>query len=153
MFLYKLLIPVVNNSSAPDLKVEGEGVGAKLRAIVSGGKITNVVVLTGGAGYAQNTTSIIVTSAGSNGVVDVEVRDLVCNTHTRFGDEILVETEEKLGYGLVGYSTAIGADTFGDVGGTHSPIIGWAYDGNPIYGGYAYSDPSDINSGIKILNK
>ena len=29
-------------SSAPDLKVEGEGVGAKLRAIVSGGKITNV---------------------------------------------------------------------------------------------------------------
>ena len=101
-------------SSAPDLKVEGEGVGAKLRAIVSGGKITNVVVLTGGAGYVQNTTSVIVTSAGSNGVVDVEVRDLVCNTHTRFGDEILVETEEKLGYGLVGYSTAIGADTFGD---------------------------------------
>ena len=138
-------------SSAPDLKVEGEGVGAKLRAIVSGGKITNVVVLSGGVGYTQNTTSVIVTSAGSNGVVDVEVRDLVCNAHTRFGDEILVETEEKLGYGLVGYSTAIGADTFGDAGGTHSPIIGWAYDGNPIYGGYAYSDPSDINSGIKIL--
>ena len=52
---------------------------------------------------------------------------------------------------MVGYSTAIGADTFGDAGGAHSPIIGWAYDGNPIYGGYAYNDPSDINSGIKIL--
>ena len=27
----------------------------------------------------------------------------------------------------------------------HSPIIGWAYDGNPIYGPYGYSDPSGGN--------
>jgi len=25
---------------------------------------------------------------------------------------------------------------------SHSPIIGWAYDGNPIYGPYGYSEPS-----------
>ena len=33
-------------------------------------------------------------------------------------------------YSIVGYSTQIGNDTFGDTGTEHSPIIGWAYDGN-----------------------
>ena len=139
-------------SSSPDLEVEGEGLGARLRSIVSDGKITQVVVIAGGSGYEQTTTSVVVTPAGNNGVVDVEVRDLTCNMHSRFGDEVLVETNNKLGYGLVGYSTAIGADTFEDIGGTHSPIIGWAYDGNPIYGAYAFVDPSDVNSGVKILS-
>ena len=53
---------------------------------------------------------------------------------------------------MVGYSTAIGLNTFDDDGERHSPIIGWAYDGNPIYGGYSYTDPSDVNSDIKILD-
>jgi|TARA_R100000084_G_scaffold31602_4_gene12210 hypothetical protein len=30
----------------------------------------------------------------------------------------------------------------------HSPILGWAYDGNPIYGPYGYSNPVDSNSAI-----
>ena len=34
---------------------------------------------------------------------------------------------------MVGYSTQIGENTFGDDGSGHSPLIGWAYDGNPIY--------------------
>jgi len=28
----------------------------------------------------------------------------------------------------------------------HSPILGWAYDGNPIYGPYGFSDPNTISS-------
>ena len=31
---------------------------------------------------------------------------------------------------------------------THSPIIGWAFDGNPIYGPYGYTDPTDQGSEI-----
>ena len=34
----------------------------------------------------------------------------------------------------------------------HSPIIGWAFDGNPIYGPYGYSDPTDQSSSITRLN-
>jgi len=30
----------------------------------------------------------------------------------------------------------------------HSPILGWAYDGNPIYGPYGYSNPKDAGSPI-----
>jgi hypothetical protein len=31
---------------------------------------------------------------------------------------------------------------------THSPIVGWAFDGLPIYGPYGYTDPEDITSDI-----
>ena len=39
----------------------------------------------------------------------------------------------------------------------HSPIIGWAYDGNPIYGPYGYDNPSGgiiraLKSGYKLRN-
>jgi hypothetical protein len=138
-------------TSAPDLKVIGDGIGARLRAIVSGGKVTNVVVLNSGKGYSQNTT-INATSIGKNAIVDVDVRSLTLNNHYRFGNEILFDSNEKLGYGVVGYTTSVGRSEFGDGGSSHSPIIGWAYDGNPIYGAYAYSDPSDIDSDIKILS-
>ena len=33
----------------------------------------------------------------------------------------------------------------------HSPILGWAFDGYPIYGPYGYSDPNNPNSAIKRL--
>ncbi len=29
---------------------------------------------------------------------------------------------------------------------THSPILGFAYDGNPIYGPFSYENPLDTNS-------
>ena len=32
----------------------------------------------------------------------------------------------------------------------HSPIIGWAFDGNPIYGPYGYSDPTD--QGLSLIH-
>ena len=138
-------------TSAPDLEVNGDGVGARLRAMVSGGKVTNVVVLNSGVGYAQNTTSVTVTPAGINGSVDASVRALTLNNHHRFGDEILLDNNGELEYGVVGYTTSVGDSEFGDDGTSHSPIVGWAYDGNPIYGAYAYTDASDINSGIKVL--
>lgn len=33
----------------------------------------------------------------------------------------------------------------------HSPILGWAFDGYPIYGPYGYSDPTNANSAIKRM--
>ena len=40
---------------------------------------------------------------------------------------------------------------YSDNGTFHSPIIGWAYDGNPIYGPHGYLNPINIQSSIKIL--
>ncbi len=140
--------------TVPDLEVVGigTGIGAKLRAVVENGKIVNVIILEGGLQYEENTTSILVKPPGTELKVDTSIRSLFTNSFDRYGSEALVESQEKLKYTLVGYSTQIGNDAFGDDGIEHSPIIGWAYDGNPIYGPYGYSDPSDENSAIRRLD-
>src|SRR5262249_42073526 len=33
----------------------------------------------------------------------------------------------------------------------HSPILGWSYDGYPVYGPYGYADPTDPASGARRL--
>lgn len=33
----------------------------------------------------------------------------------------------------------------------HSPIIGWGFDGFPIYGPYGFSDPNSATSGISLM--
>ena len=35
--------------------------------------------------------------------------------------------------------------------GRHSPILGWARDGIPIYGPYGFSDPMDVNSTVRRM--
>jgi hypothetical protein len=139
-------------SSAPQLSVSGVGVGAKLRAVVSNGEVTEVVVINGGIGYDANTT-ISAVSRGINAFAEAYVRDLNVNNENRFGSEVLLDNPKNLQgleYGVVGYTTSI-ASEFSDDGTQHSPIIGWAYDGNPIYGPYGYSDASDENSSVKVL--
>ena len=140
-------------SSAPDLEVVGigTGLGAKLRAVVQGGKIEEVIILEGGLQYQQDKIDIKVIPPGSGCKIEASIRGLTVNRFARYGNEALIETNNKLQYSIVGYSTQIGNDTFGDTGGGHSPIIGWAYDGNPIYGPYGYSDSTDDNSAVKIL--
>ncbi len=34
---------------------------------------------------------------------------------------------------------------------SHSPILGYAFDGNPIYGPYGYINPTNPSSGVKIM--
>ncbi|HEY1754461.1 MAG TPA: YHYH protein [Bryobacteraceae bacterium] len=36
-------------------------------------------------------------------------------------------------------------------GWTHSPILGWSFDGYPVYGPYGYSNPMDPTSAIKRI--
>ena len=141
-------------SSAPDLEVVGigTGLGAKLRAVVSDGKIVDVIILEGGLQYQQDKIDIKVVPPGKGAKLDARTRGLTVNSFIRYGNEALVETNNKLEYSIVGYSTQIGNDSFGDTGNGHSPIIGWAYDGNPIYGPYGFSDPSDLNSTVRILD-
>ena len=138
-------------NAAPDLVVTGDGTGAVLRAIVSNGALISVVVINKGAGYTEAKTSVLARSPGNNAIIDVNVRALTLNNHYRFGNEILSASSENLKYGLVGYSTQIGNSITNDDGNQHSPIIGWAYDGNPIYGPYGYSDYDDQNSSLKLV--
>ena len=140
-------------TAAPDLSLVGigTGLGGKLRAVVTGGKITDVIIVDSGSKYQQDKVSINVVPPGKNVKIEPSIRGLTVNNFSRYGNEALIETTDQLEYSFVGYSTAIGNDVYSDNGLKHSPIIGWAYDGNPIYGPYGYNDGKDENSGIRIL--
>ena len=142
--------------SPPDIDLVGvgTGVGARFRPIVSDGKITEVVIINSGIGYTESPV-VRVKPAGAGQIFEPSIRSLTVNNLERFDDEILLkESEDNLQYAVVGYSTSLYTNEFGDPNPItgHSPIIGWAYDGNPIYGPYGYDDPKDENSSIKILN-
>ena len=149
--------------STPELTVIGKGSGATLKAIISNNKIVDVIIITPGAGYSQNDTVINVESAGRNSVFQSNVRSLTLNSSYKYGvqnqyyrdpaTEVLVGTNNNLQYSVIGYSDTVktGINDGGGLGVGHSPIIGWSYDGNPIYGPYGYSDPNNRNSLIKEI--
>jgi hypothetical protein len=137
--------------SNPDLVVvdpTGAGSGAELIPVIIDGKITDVKIINSGIGYS-NKSIIQVKPTGSNAVFSSNIRSLTVNNNIKFGNELLLETENKLQYSVCGYFDRL-RQSFNDDGTRVSKIIGWAYDGNPIYGPYAYPNP-EIESGIKLL--
>jgi hypothetical protein len=144
--------------SIPDVIVEGDGTGAKLKAEIDENyRLKKILVIQGGSGYSKEATRIKIKSAGYGSLLDCNIRSLRINNYKRFGKEILINRKEYTEYGYVGYSTFIGKNVFGDQVDSnpsnpyHSPIIGWSYDGCPIYGPFGYSNPEDENSIVKKL--
>ena len=150
--------------STPDIIITSPtGIGAVVRPVIKDGKIIDVVVISGGLNYEQSTTGIYALSAGSGAIFQANVRPLTVNASTKFGvqnefyrdpaSEIVTSGSNGLQYAVVSYSQNIKEKLVDneDLENKHSDIIGWAYDGNPIYGSFGYSDPDNINSSIKRL--
>ncbi|AOV62315.1 structural protein [Synechococcus phage S-CAM7] len=139
-----------NYSDCPELVVSdssGAGTGAKLRAVVVDGEIIDVIIISGGIGYNSASTTIEVLETGRDALIIPRIRDLTINLNSRFGFEVLSQNN----YRIVSYNRVLREGVYSDVGNFHSPIIGWANDGNPIYGGFGFSDPQDTNSEIRAM--
>jgi hypothetical protein len=147
-----LLYGGTNYFSTPELIVIGDGIGAELIPIISNNKIVDVIISNGGSNYSQQNTTVIVKNTGKNAILDPIVRSLSLNEVYRFGDESISESKNNLKYGVYGYENKLRNQFNDDNQFIHSPIIGWSYDGNPIYGSFGYSNPNDINSPIKLLD-
>ena len=142
----------IEYNSVPDLIVSGSGIGAELRAVIDNGRISEVIVLNTGIGYSSSNTSIQVVSSGKSAIIDPQIRKLTVNDNSdRFSTgEVLKPGKDKLQYSISKYFESLRGSFLED--GSLSGIIGWAYDGNPIYGPYGYVDPGNISSGLKTLN-
>jgi hypothetical protein len=140
----------------PDLEVVSVGAtatGAILRSIVSNGKITDVKIISSGVGYADTTTSISVLPVGTNFKCEAAIRPiLVSSAFDLDQDEmaVLYPNNEGLAVNYVGYGKSF-REFMNDDGSGHSPIVGWAYDGNPIYGPYGLNNPADVQSDVKRM--
>ena len=160
-------VAVVNRgreyNSSPEIRVisTGTGAGAVVRPVVENGQVVDAIVINTGIGYSSVATQVRAFSRGMNGSYTARVRSLTLNNTHRFGDSFLSTKEDTLRFGILGYSQEIASkfestfdvDTNGEFNQItgHSPIIGWAYDGNPIYGPFGYSDSTNINSDLKII--
>ena len=139
--------------SIPDIELvdpTGSGTGASVRLIIENQKISGTVIANAGIGYSTS-SFFKITSAGKNQYFDSKVRSLTVNLHKKLNDnnQILQESDNNLRYSVSGYTTS----TFNDDGTKASNIIGWAYDGNPIYGPFGFADPNTSPSDAGILKR
>ncbi|WJZ47963.1 baseplate wedge initiator [Synechococcus phage DSL-LC03] len=155
-------------TSIPDIKIVGEGSFASLRATVTNGKITNVEVLESGKNYKKNTTELFVISRGKNASFTSNIQtwhinlfkryESIINDTSNVSDSFYIESFDKNSNSIqlttpivpkkLRYILDDNLDANLNVVPNikHSPIVGWAYDGNPIYGPYGSSTTSSITN-------
>lgn len=156
--------------SIPDIEViSSNGFGAVLRPIITNNTISNVEIINPGFNYSSDDVRIKVNITGKNAKFETRVRSLNLNKLYRMGkfekdnsnsfymnisDEILDYSvdDQKLQYAITSFSSNVMEKLGNNFNQSiHSPIIGWSYDGCPIYGPYGYSIANDQDSPIKKL--
>jgi hypothetical protein len=144
----------------------GKGRFANFTSVISDeGQLTGFVKIEEGKFYDPKTTTIEIQSVGSGAEAVSVVRTWTRNRFEKIKSNLdsnyghyFINNNLSLGYGYahVGNPKDLrvflndNLDNLGNVPGTltHSPIIGYAYDGNPIYGPYGYQNPSNPQSSI-----
>ena len=162
-------------TTPPILEVIGSGKYAKLNANISNGQITSINIISGGKGYSKNNTRVIVTPRGSGAIFNAEIQKWSINIVEKYKDILETEiykgtlqipSEARFKKNKIGsyYATKeirkilndnLSEGTFQELGElvSHSPIIGWAYDGNPIYGPYGNAKAIADSSGTGGLKR
>ena len=130
--------------STPDIIITGDGVGAKAKAVIENGSIVRIDMITKGMNYTQGQTRVKALTPGSGAIFFGNVKEWTVNQVERlakYGDVktddgfLEIERDSKLGNPYVNYYVPRNIRSYlGDDGSEHSPILGWAYDGHPIYG-------------------
>ena len=152
--------------SPPELIVEGTGKYANLLSnVASDGSLSSVNIIDGGKGYTEEPlTTVRVKQQGSGAVLRADLTQWKTTTLKRYqqhinqdDDGIIVpsqnpEYEAKFASTYLPRKLRLKLDDnlFVDINGqlkeksnlVHSPIVGWAYDGAPIYGPYGHDTPT-----------
>ena len=166
-------------TTAPTVYINGDGFGAQATAVIGTlgedkGKVISIQITNKGVGYTQGNTTVRLEAVGQlatfeatvfkwnknleyelDAKYDVARGYVFTGFNNQYGGEYAhVSDPKELRY-VVGDNVVLDPQTqnFREVGQNeaHSPIIGWAFDGNPIYGPYGYIDPTDQNSGLRRM--
>jgi hypothetical protein len=177
-----------NYNSPPDLVIEGVGKYAKLVPIISEGKIISVRIDNSGIGYDNKTAVNVITPglnaafkaniqkwtvnlfqkyfdiiSDDDGILKKSINEdfgiEYCHLYAprKLRESIYGKTaDNNIKYGIFDLQKNSGGNEIASD--YHSPIIGWAYDGNPIYGPYGFSTKTGgsvraMQSGYKLTTK
>ena len=166
-------------TTAPEVIINGDGFGAIGKATIGTigedkGRVLSVTITNRGIGYTQGQTTVRLQSVGEFATFTPQVFEwnknlqydlqskfdfargyVFTGLNNQFGGEYAHLSDPKELRYVVGDNVFLNPVTqqFQEVASNfeHSPILGWAFDGNPIYGPYGYIDPTDQNSGIRRL--
>ena len=132
---------------------------ADIRPIITNNRITGVQILDGGVGYRSSDTTLDLRNRGKSAKFIANVKEWKINQVQKneniISDEDSILTKpstnpeyqlqtigmyppQKLRYQL---GDNIDSGNLETPNAFHSPILGFAYDGNPIYGPYGYQNP------------
>ena len=174
-----------NSPPSLELETDGAGKYAQIVPVLKDGQLKSVRIHNAGIGYT-NRVIVDVIPSGSNAKFKADINNWTVNLFEKSldiissDDGILDEAEnQQLGiqythlyaprklreslyvrnqnndikYGLLDLERVDGQEVTASY---HSPIIGWAYDGNPIYGPYGYTTPTGgavraMKSGYKAV--
>jgi hypothetical protein len=158
--------PGLNYRATPDIIIRGSGFGAVLVPVISQGSISEVKIVSGGFGYTQNDTFLSVVPSGSGATFKSIIRSWRINLVKKYSlnqkilpdDGVIFNGLNDLQYGHLYPARPLRASVYSTANqryisdlrlntsnveinsNRHSPIIGWSYDGNPIYGPYGFSN-------------
>lgn len=167
--ILKIINPGEYYSSPPKITIRdstGKGRFASFTALITNdGKLSGFIKNQEGKFYTQENISVVVSPVGSGATAISKVNTWVKNRFEKFKDNL----DSSYGYYFLNNKISIGygyyylanpkslriqlndnIDSVGNIPNVlqHSPIIGYAYDGNPIYGPYGYSQ--NLNSSSTI---
>lgn len=155
-------VKIINSGSGyrkdSDIVISGKGSFAEIDPVIdSDGKIISVNILKGGIGYGTSDTQLTLINRGVDVKFLANVTEWKINQVVKLKNEILQEDDgfiypnknkelelqyinfyipKKLRYSLSDNFTDTNREVSGKL--SHSPILGYAYDGNPIYGPYGF---------------
>ncbi len=152
---------------------DGVGASAFAQVNTTTNQVTNIVVTNKGVGYSAGKTDIFIVYPGEGAVFNTKLTELSFNeaaNANELGVPANTYTPRKtLDYANGGsfqdinsliYGAEYGhmfnpkalrfiledniSNTYQELNPTkHSPVLGWAYDGHPIYGPYGFKDPEN----------
>jgi len=145
-------------SSPPEVRITdnaGKGRFADYVAeIATSGEITGFTKVSGGSFYTQENVVVDIIAVGSGASATADIKVWRKDRYKRFSSVLDSENghfftnyipSRGTGYAYYAAPSTLRA---GDNGSSHSPILGFAYDGNPIYGPYGFSDALNPSSSV-----
>ena len=147
-------------ATPPEIRVDGNGKFAKLVANISNGVVTSISIVDSGKDYTQENTTVTVVTTGSGVKLSANVTKWDIDILSKYrlninesDDGIIIPSQnENNGLKYVhAYASRklrqvlqdnINDDFSEKTVLSHSPILGWAYDGCPIYGPYGFTAPT-----------
>jgi len=156
-------------SSPPLIQIRdnaGKGRFANYTSVVdTDGRIVDFIKVSGGNFYTQENVIVDVVPVGRDATAFPVLKEWNFNRFTKYKNKLddqngyLFQNYNNLldyGYAHLGNPKELRVILNDNLSSSyvesqvleHSPIIGFAYDGNPIYGPYGYEDPLDSQSSI-----